>query len=299
MNQQETEILAQDAALLSACELGLGSLLHAFHAPLTGYLLSLNQVFLLSRSVLKTGLRTAPLTLSGVAAFFKSLSPAGKKLTPMLAISAQGLLYTAGTFVCGANLVGAVVGGVLSSLWGFLQPLLIYYFLFGHTLVRVAEFFYGKLEKSLGWEISPAHLFQLALALVALKALLAAALVFCARFLPESWYQQWQKRLVLSAGASGKKPLASLAESSRSPGENARQALQELFNPLFLLSLAATAVFFLYAETPWSQVIWYSLRPLGIGFLLFFAVKYLPLGYLKEKAPVFASALEKVRGMFR
>ncbi|MGZ3697464.1 MAG: hypothetical protein ACXWP5_05125, partial [Bdellovibrionota bacterium] len=64
------------AATLSAVEVGIGSFCHAFHVPLSGHLLSLNQGFLLSRAVIHakehgTRHRFLPSTISNVAATLK------------------------------------------------------------------------------------------------------------------------------------------------------------------------------------------------------------------------------------
>src|SRR6185295_7221686 len=84
------------ATLLSLTEVGLGSVLHAMHIPFTGQLLSLNQIAVLSHATKMHPEKSAPLTISVVAALLKSLSPIGKRLTPMLALTMQGLLFTFG-----------------------------------------------------------------------------------------------------------------------------------------------------------------------------------------------------------
>lgn len=51
MQKVEVEILGREAAALSLVEIGLGSILHGLKMPFTGYFLSLNQGFFLSRAV--------------------------------------------------------------------------------------------------------------------------------------------------------------------------------------------------------------------------------------------------------
>ena len=95
------------AGTLSLAEIGLGSLLHGLKIPLTGTFLSINQALFLTRLVKlnrnQPDARTLPFQVSNITALLKSLSPAGKKLLPMLAIASQGLLFTLGTIVFGAN----------------------------------------------------------------------------------------------------------------------------------------------------------------------------------------------------
>src|ERR1700733_6107373 len=96
---QSFDIGAFYAMQLSLMEVGLGSLLHVFHIPFSGFFLSLNQCFVLNRALLfsiasgSTAGRFIPMTVSNTAAIIKTLSPYGKKFTPMLAISMQGLLF--------------------------------------------------------------------------------------------------------------------------------------------------------------------------------------------------------------
>src|SRR5688572_22233186 len=145
MNRESGSALfvGRHAALLTVVEVGLGSLLHGLRIPLSGQILSCNQGFLLCRAVKEAGpderSRFLPATISNVAALLKSLSPAGKKLTPMLAISSQGLLFSLGCILLGPNFLGCLLGISLLSLWAFAQPILIAYVLFGSVLFQAAS----------------------------------------------------------------------------------------------------------------------------------------------------------------
>lgn len=296
--KKNTEILGQDAAFLSICEVGLGSLLHGLKVPLSGYLLSLNQTFLLARSVFKTRDRTAAVQISAVAAVLKSLSPAGKKLTPMLAISAQGFLFSLGNLFFGANLLGSLVGGAVSSTWSFLQPLLIYYLIFGHNLVSAADYFLRKMSES--FETLPldaSDLVAAAAALICLKAVFAMGLVILARYLPETRFQKFQKRL-LSAAEKAKADRGTLEASNPRLSASARAAAKDLLNPLFLVSFVLTVAFFVFVEASFSQVFWAALRPLAVGFLLFLGIRMIPFARLEGHNNTFSVALTKVRKFF-
>ena len=99
MEKDNTEEIGKQIASLALIEVGLGSLLHSLKIPLSGHFLSLNQTAFLSRSSFKLNSKKAPLEISLTASILKSLSPAGKKLTPMLAIAAQGLLFYIGIMI--------------------------------------------------------------------------------------------------------------------------------------------------------------------------------------------------------
>lgn len=280
MPNQMTDRIGSHAALLSATEIGLGSILHGMRLPLSGYLLSLNQGFLLSRACLQsrgsTGARALPFQVSSVAALLKSLSPAGKKLTPMLALSAQGLLFSTGTTLLGPGLPGSIAGSVLASAWSFVQPFLLYYLLYGQTLIELAEY-YARKARELA-EFEPGNLLWVILALMFLKALLAAGLAFAAFLLPERFWKRFEERLTRASAR-----VAPLAPGKVTQGP-ARDALRDLLKPFFLAPLALTAVFFLFAEASFAATIWALLRPIAAGFLLFYLVRRVDLPALLARA---------------
>jgi len=277
------DIAGREAALLSAVEIGLGSLLHSFKIPLTGYFLSLNQCFILSRASLKSRHRTLSFFISNIVAVLKSLSPAGPRLVPMLAISMQGLLHSVGTLLFGANLIGIIVGSVLSSLWSFLQPVAMYYLIFGKTLVDAGQHFFSS---------GSTYWFYLLAGLVLLKMFLAFLLAWAAYLLPDRIFTRYQLALSRFSSSPRRPP----------PGEGVREkiilALKDMTHPLFLISLVLTAVFFFVVDAKATQVIWGLLRPLAAGFILFFLIRFISLeGWLQkwtaQRTSRFSQTLQK------
>lgn len=269
----------KDAAILSLIEIGLGSLLHSFRVPMTGFFLSLNEGFILSRTTLsqrgQKGDRFSPLVVSNIAALLKSLSPAGKKLTPMLAISAQGFLFAWGTLIFGANLVGILVGSVIASLWSFAQPVLIYLMIFGRTFVDVVGYYYKEFQQIFDFPLE--RLLFVLVAFVLLKVVLAIALAFVAYFLPEHIFSKYQNKML------------KMAAKKTSPSVNVKSgrsaivlAMRDLWNPLFIVSLALTLVFFMAVESSGVAIFWGLMRPIAIGFILFYLVRVLPFTKLIE-----------------
>ena len=302
------DVAGQDAALLSAVEVGLGSVLHAFRVPLTGQLLSLNQTFMLSRSTLKLqgirAARTIGFQISLIAALLKSLAPAGKKLTPMLAIAMQGFLFSLGTIVFGANPVGMLVGATISALWAYLQPTLLMLVIFGASLVDVAKYFLDKTSEAVA--VTPETLLTVLGALVCLKILVAWLMVFAAISLPESVVTRYQRKLLAIRMKRKLDPAKSSAVGESAPSKLTlvRSALKDLTNPLFLVSLGLTGLFFVFAESSWSTTVWALLRPLTIGFLFFYLLRWLPLrmaggrwlelGPIKKVVTPFQIALQRL-----
>ena len=294
MEKKTVDVLGQDAALLSVCEVGLGSILHGLHLPPSGYLLSLNQSFLLSRTIYQTQHRTAAFEVSTSAALLKSLSPAGKKLTPMLAIAMQGAIMTIANLVFGCGLIGVAIGSAMASTWAFIQPALIYFFLFGKDIYRAIEFFFNKVKDGLPEAISvyvtAENMIALVIGIILLKMFFAVLLALLAKKIPETRFQKWQNQLIKAASATKREK--SIQEPNMSRW---RLALKDLTNPLFMISLLLTILFSIYVDSSTSQLIWKIIRPIALGFLLFFAFRSLPIDRWAERSPTFAHALMMVR----
>lgn len=267
------DVAGRDAAILSAVEVGLGSVLHALHLPLSGQFLSLNQGFILCLSSRQTqgqkGSRYIGATVSSIAAFLKSLSPAGKKLTPMLAIGAQGCLFSLGTLVFGVNLIGLIVGMVLLSVWAFLQPMLIYYLLYGRTIIQVGEYFLEKLQSVFSFE--PSQLLWVLGTIVTVKVFLAVGVALLAYRISDEASQAFFNKLLL-AGRK-KRQAVSQVQHQLSLGQKAGLALRDLFNPLFISSLVLTSIFFVFVHSDSTRMIWGLMRPVAVGFILFFVIR--------------------------
>lgn len=270
----------RDAAILSATEVGLGSVLHGMNIPLAGHVLSLNQSFLLTRSVLAAKKnpwsRGLPVTVSNVTALLKTLAPAGKKLTPMLAISIQGLLYGFGTLLFGPNIFGAFVGSIVASAWGFLQPLLIAYIFFGSTFFQAISILEKKLHEA--FSFAPENIWSVLVGLILLKCILAAMLVIVAAYLPSNTFELYVARLARVAVRKSKKI------NDRGPekalGHNAKLAAGDLLNPLFVFSIILSGVFLYFSESSHARIIWALLRPIAIAYLLFLAIRIMPIDRL-------------------
>lgn len=255
-------MIVKYSVFLSFVEVGLGSLLHALRLPLAGHMLSLNQGAFLTRATLQTTQANSALAISNIVALLKSLSPAGKKLTPMLAISAQGVLYYLGVSLFGVNLVGQLVGMMLLSLWGFIQPLLIYYVLFGQQLFDVAQYFLNQIQPILS--LSLGHIFYAVAAVALLKTLVGVWIVIVFRKMSESQFESLVKKIKISEPRSTR-------ESSL-----ITRIARELFRPVFVISLIMTAVFYFVTRPMGVEIVWSLMRPVALGFLLFGLIKFVP-----------------------
>lgn len=302
----QVDIVGSHAALLSITEVGLGSLLHSLHIPFTGHFLSLNQVFLLSRASSisgSKGSRFMPGSISFVAAALKSLSPAGKKLTPMLAISTQGFLFNVGIFLFGHTFVGRMVGAGLSSLWGFMQPLLLYYCMCGQMLIQLLQ---GLDEYQRSWlPFNFPSIWYFVAALVGLKVLLAITAAYFAPKVSNQFMAKYTNRL--RQASVKRKPPTVVSKGAGRLKKVALLAAKDLLVWPFIACVVLVGISFWFAEGGLSTwVVMNTLRPVAIGFLLFAAMRLLPMErvaeWLEEKqlslvGKAFRVALFKVRQM--
>jgi hypothetical protein len=274
---RKIEIVGHYGATLSLIEIGLGSLLHALKIPFSGILLSLNQGFILCRAaVLSRDLPKNTWTtysISNVAAVLKSLSPAGKKLGPMLSLSMQGLLFNIGILVGGINPVGLCLGMALLSVWTFIQPLVTYYLFFGKELFSAIEYLYDKTLPYHG--LKPESLLWIFIAVVVIKMLAAIVIgVLAWRIRGKGIYgNRYDEDLIKLAREKGAK-ISTNAVKAKHP---AWMALRDLCRPLFLISLAMTALFLYFSQHDYAKTGWYLLRPIAIGFIFFYISRTLTL----------------------
>ncbi len=274
--ESQVDICGREGALLALAEVGFGSILHGLKIPLSGDFLSLNQGFLLTRAVHTNknaqGMKSLPFKVSSVAALLKSLAPAGKKLTPMLAISAQGFLYSAGLFILGVNFAGIFLGSLLLSLWSFAQPFLLYYLLYGQKILTVAESLVEKLNKI--FPFTSETLILVIAGAICVKLILAFLTTLIAlRLSPQAWEVYAKKISAKTARSDLKNRKGHDLGLKKNLAANMGLALRDLFSPLFVVSLVLVFLFYFYAESSLSGAILAVLRPLALGFCLFLAVR--------------------------
>ena len=287
------EDIGKKAALLSIVEIGLGSFLHAFSIPFAGHFLSLNQGFILTRAAIESDDRRAPGIISAVAALLKSLSPVGKKLTPMLAIGMQGQLYNLGLLLLGNNGFGRILGMSLLCLWGFIQPLALYFILYGKSLVEMAEYYANELSKV--FTVTPDGLISILISLVVFKIICGAVVVILAQILKKKKVEQYESWLI-----SKHKP-----QEPKKEGSPWVLALRDLLSPAFLVTWLFMILFYFYSDHLWSADIWMVLRPVAVGYLIFLGLRIFPVErvvpWVSARYPFLGraieSALNHIRGL--
>jgi hypothetical protein len=270
-------------------EIGAGSLIHSFHLPAGGHLLSLNQVVCLSLASrhCRYGSQAARVSISlgAIAGLMKVLSPAGKKMTPMLAIFVQSLLYAGGLQILGARRVGSAFGAMLLSMWGFIQPLMMAYVFFGETWFQAMSKVWNDFAHFLN--IAPESGWTWVWTVVAMKALLAAALGWmawganaqfeeCYFARMDHWFQV----------AIQKRPV------TRRQWPVWLAAFFDLMNPLFILSLILCGIFLQ------DQALVFVVRTVIAGYAIFLALRLVPVSWFEkliQKDPGLAQVIHQLR----
>ncbi|MBL7716258.1 MAG: hypothetical protein JNL01_12405 [Bdellovibrionales bacterium] len=250
LQPKELTPVARYSMELAVMEVGLGSALHAMHVPFRGQFLSMNQGFLLSRAsfVAASGRRDATRLssqISLITACLKSLSPLGRRLTPMLAITVQGLLFSLGQALGGVSILGHTLGITLVSTWAVLQPILIGTLVGGMAFLQGLETLMKIMTPTsypnLGWVF-------LGSVLGLIWALGFAAVLLSKKMTDDQW-AKLQQRLKREPPSPGKSKLLKLP-----------------FHPLWLFSLVISYGFLVFGEKVPTTTIWEWMRPIG-GFL--------------------------------
>lgn len=288
------------AATLSIAEVGVGSFMHALHIPLTGTFLSLNQAAFLTRLTKlnqhRDDARGLAFDVSTVTALIKSFSPIGKRLTPMLAISVQGLLFNLGLWIFGVNIVGALIGSFLLSAWGILQPAILAGIMYRSLSLTEQERMIGAWQKILGdapW-LSHFDLTQALLILFAIKCLFAFIFVTVAwrsSTRESSIWGRWER--VLNRSRGSQKILSQSPKSSSRPNlvTTLRLAIKDLKSPMIWVSLAILLGLSLFLDSDYHVTIWLGMRALIGVYLFYVALRLVPWDDMLRSNSRIAAAL--------
>lgn len=288
-------LISYYATLQSLVEVGLGSFLHALHIPFSGHALSLNQGLILTQACQKTASRKEAITatngISIITAILKSLSPMGKRLTPMLAISMQGFLFSIGVFILGNNILGMILGISLLSLWSFAQPLLFAYLFFGEKLFFAVEKLWLDTAEKLS--ISPEYGINILIAFVGVKVILGWIVAVI------GWkYPTWITERYFTKIMKYKDFTADKIKNRKTLNPTTG-AFKDLLNPWMIISLVLTIGFMILTEkSDYFQVFVYSLRVIAVAYLVFFILRAFPQSWIKKALKSFPTLAKTVDQMY-
>lgn len=289
------------AGTLAIAEVGIGSFMHAAHVPLTGTLLSINQGLFLSRITRLNhdlpGARTLGFEVSTVTALLKSFAPVGKKLTPMLAIGVQGFLFSLGTGLFGANLVGVIIGSMLLAIWGIVQPAI----LAGIMISTLSDSEWQRVQS--GWQkmvsdvefLQSMSLTEAVMILAAAKCAIAAVLAIIAWFSsvgdPKSFLSRWETFINRRARIGTLSINTVPADTSLGLRGHIQLALKDLRHPLVWLSALLISLFSFFVDSQFIAAIWLGMRGIGGLFIVYLLLRLLPWDLILNRENKHARAL--------
>ncbi|MBL7543019.1 MAG: hypothetical protein JNL11_04345 [Bdellovibrionaceae bacterium] len=262
--------VAAHATKLSLVEIILGSVVHGLNIPFGGNLLSLNQGAFLCRATQKFAHDRregayVSLQVSTVSSILKSLSPAGQKLGPMIAIGMQGVLYSTCVLILGTSRVSQSVGMMFLSLWSFVQPIFMLWLFYGESLSEAAVFFYEKLRQTIP---SLANIFVLIfIILIGIKVIVAVAIPWVLSYFGE---QRFDSITDLASDKAAAYMNTQLRGPARNHWDAIRYTFRDLTRPAFLIPCLLVTFFLVFSETKNAQWIWKMLRPLAVATIFFY-----------------------------
>lgn len=263
-------------ALAGALEVGAGSVVHGANIPFGGLGMVAAQAALLTRAARPLADRGRVVWIALLAAAIKSLSPAGQRLRPMLAIAMQGWLFSRALRWLGWRRGAVVAGGFAMGAWAGAQGLLMQWLLVGDALALALDTLRLQVAQRVGteapglWALVGAWI-GLHAGVVALAAGLAwgrgaGAAPAVATGEDEAALPRWTPPLALGA--------------RRGWGASVLHALRELARPAFWLPLGLVLAALAWAGQPDEALVWVALRALLVAWVLFVLVQRLDLAAL-------------------
>ncbi|HRK03066.1 MAG TPA: hypothetical protein PLH57_10420, partial [Oligoflexia bacterium] len=209
----------------------------------------------------------------------KALAPAGARLTPMLAITAQGFLFSLAVGLLGTRWVGLCFGATLLAFWAVIQPIALGLIVFGASAVRAAEWLRQMVSSDLaiwGWWVFGG--------LIGLKVLLANLLVVVAVKASSSSWGRFEEKLTS-------------VQLERRSRNNVWPAIW------WLVSGALLVTFSIVVEARAVATVWLLLR-IGAGVLFVFWLRALlkearVQRWILNRYPDLAHVLREVTGISR
>jgi len=254
----------KSASHLALVEIVFGSMGHGFKIPFTGTFLSYYQLYVcLAMMIRRQALPIQVFNTSVLVALLKTLSPMGKKITPMIAIFTQGFLLWFGTSLGGGHILGMALGSALFVSWSILQIAIGYTLVYGFDFFRMIEFFQNEMN-----DYTHVNIYSVFIAYWVLKIILAQGLIVFLVFKRSSsseWSLDEKKLLDWRAKFFQNQRVLHYSDFKR--------AVKDLTNPFFFLSLALMVVFHFFQNTSNMQIVWFVCRTLAMAFLMFYLIR--------------------------
>jgi hypothetical protein len=269
--RRDYERIGLYGAAAGAIEVGAGSIVHGVQLPLGGLGMATTQAVLLTRAAEGLHERGRVAWVALLSAGLKSLSPAGQRLGPMLAIAMQGLLYSRALSLFGWNRMAVALGGALMGAWAGVQGIAVQWLLLGRALLDAIELLAGGIARVSG------------LPAAAVGWLLAGWVALHAGTVAIGTALAWRQRHQALRVEPGRFRIALTGRAARSWREAFRRGASELKRPLLWAPLLLVLAVLALAGRPAEQLIYVALRALAIGWLVFALVQRVDLSRLPAR----------------
>lgn len=244
-------------------EATVGATLHAAHVPLRGLALSTMEAVVMTFAGDGLARRSRVVWVAFVSAGLKALSPAGGRLRPMLAIAAEGVLFTAATRVFGWNRPALFVAGAFVGMWAVTQGLVLQYLFVGRDLLVAFKEIVSWVEAR---GIGLPGLTAILVGWVGLWGAVSGGVTAWA-FRRLSVSDQVDRALRV-----GTRRLPShTAKASRR--EAVWGAARDLMRPGFWVPVLLVVAVILTMDSSWERAFWIAVRAATVAFLLFAAFR--------------------------
>lgn len=259
-------------ALAGAIEVGAGSVVHGAKLPMGGLGMATTQAAVLTRAAGPMLDRSRVAWVAVLASAIKSLSPAGQRLRPMLAIVMQGWLFARALRVLGWNLAGVMAGGFLMGVWAGSQGLLMQWLLFGEGLTIALTALNEEAARMLGWPTP------------GLMALISVWLALHGAAVAAGTAVAWYRPPTAQVSRSMPKWLLPMAVPIRRGwGAAVLHALREMLRPAFWLPLLLILGALAWAGQSSEYLVWVILRAVLIAWAMYVLVQRLDLPALPAR----------------
>ncbi|MGQ0801099.1 MAG: ATP-binding protein [Pseudomarimonas sp.] len=259
-------------ALAGAIEVGAGSVVHGAKLPMGGLGMATTQAAVLTRAAQPMVDRSRVAWVAVLSAAIKSLSPAGQRLRPMLAIVMQGWLYARALRVFGWNLAGVMVGGFLMGVWAGSQGLLTQWLLFGDALTTALQTVNQEATTMLG------------LPTPRLWVVIATWLALHGGVVATGTALAWRRPLQASTGKGLPGWFVPLSMPKRRRwGAALLHGFRDMLRPTFWVPLLLIIAALAWAGQSRESLIWVALRAMLIAWVMFVLVQRLDLPAMPGK----------------
>lgn len=253
--------VGQFGAAAGGFEATVGSALHQTRIPMAGLFLSIVQSLVMMYAGDRLTERSRVMWVPFISAGLKALSPYGGRLRPMLAITAQGFLFSLAVTVLGWNVIGILAGGWLVGAWAALQGIVLQYLMIGDNL-------FPALDIMIRWTADHLHLeLPGVITLVAFWTIVCGTLSAVVTLLAWVRRHRLPARLgkMLEKGARGVTPGVGTPTMKNA----VRKGLHDLVRPMFWAPVLIVAVIVVASGSTWEQGMWIIVRAVTVGWVLF------------------------------